>query len=119
VQIVSIKPVEARSEYSVSSMADPRRIVASWVSSAWDDARITATATGLRDPYGIIVVARTAGAASDVPVLARDIISSVNNRRVGTLSALRESLRALTPGTPVTLQIQREGRLMYVSFTFE
>ena len=55
------------------------------------DARIAATATGLRDPYGIIVVARAAGAASDVPVLPRDIIRSVNNRRVTTLDALRES----------------------------
>ena len=27
--------------------------------------------------------------------------------------------RALKPGAPVTLQIQREGRLMYVSFTFD
>ena len=83
------------------------------------DSRITATSTGLRDPYGIIVVARAAGAASDVPVLPRDIIRSVNNRRVGTLDALRESVRSLAPGTPVTMQIQREGRLMYVSFTFE
>ena len=44
---------------------------------------------------------------------------SVNNRRLGSLNSLRESMRSLTPGTPVTLQIQREGRLMYVSFTFE
>ena len=36
-----------------------------------------------------------------------------------TLQGLRDALRALTPGTPVTLQIQREGRLMYVSFTLE
>jgi len=28
-------------------------------------------------------------------------------------------VRALTPGTPVTLQIQRDGRLMYVSFTLD
>ena len=83
------------------------------------DAQIAATATGLRDPYGIIVVARTAGAASDVPLLPRDIIRSMNNRRVASLNSLRESMRSLTPGTPVTLQIQREGRLMYVSFTFE
>jgi serine protease Do len=83
------------------------------------DSSITATATGLRDPYGIIVVARAAGGASDVPVQPRDIIRSVNNRRVGTLAALRESMGALKPGAPVTLQIQREGRLMYVSFTFE
>ena len=34
-------------------------------------------------------------------------------------TALREAMRALKPGAPVTLQIQRDGRLMYVSFTFE
>ena len=83
------------------------------------DAQIAATATGLRDPYGIIVVARTAGATSDVPLLPRDVIRSVNNRRVASLNCLRESLSSLKSGTPVTLQIQREGRLMYVSFTFE
>jgi hypothetical protein len=38
---------------------------------------------------------------------------------MSTMQALREMLKALTPGTPVTLQIQREGRLMYVSFILE
>ena len=52
-------------------------------------------------------------------MLPKDIIRSVNNRRVGSLDALRDSLRSLTPGTSVTLQIQRDDRLMYVSFTFE
>ena len=32
---------------------------------------------------------------------------------------LKDAMRALKPGSPVTLQIQREGRLMYVSFTLE
>ena len=112
----------SRSEFdSVSSMADPsKNLVAELgIIGVEIDSRIAATATGLRDPYGIIVVARAAGAASDVPVLPRDVIRSVNNRRVQTLDALRESVRAITPGTPVTMQIQREGRLMYVSFTFE
>src|SRR5262249_52403434 len=83
------------------------------------DVRVAAAATGLRDPYGIIVVARTTGAPSDVPVQPKDIIRSINNRRVTTLNSLRESLRSLAPGTPVTLQIQRDERLMYVSFTYE
>ena len=119
---VSVKPVEARSEFdSLSSMADPaKNLVAELgIIGVEIDSSVTATATGLRDPYGIIVVARTAGAATDVPLLPRDIIRSVNNRRMSTLNALRESVRSLAPGTPVTMQIQREGRLMYVSFTFE
>ena len=119
---VSVKPVEARSDFdSLSSMTDPaKNLVAELgILGVEIDSRIAATATGLRDPYGIIVVARAAGAASDVPLQPRDVIRSVNNRRVATLDALRESVRAITPGTPVTMQIQREGRLMYVSFTFE
>jgi S1-C subfamily serine protease len=38
---------------------------------------------------------------------------------VTTLQELRDVLRSLTPGSPVALRIQREGRLMYVSFTLE
>ena len=119
---ISIKPVEARSELdSVSSMADPaKNLVAEFgIIGVEIDARIAAAAEGLRDPYGVIVVARSAGSASDVPVQPRDIIRSVNNRRITTLDSLRESVRGVTPGTPLTLQIQREGRLMYVSFISE
>jgi S1-C subfamily serine protease len=83
------------------------------------DARIADVAKGLRDPYGIVVVARTAGATIEVPLLPRDVIRSVNNRPAFTLPALRELLRSLKPGSPVTLQIQRENRLMYVSFTLD
>jgi C-terminal processing protease CtpA/Prc len=119
---ISIKPVETRSDFdNVASMADPsKNLVAELgIIGVEIDSRITASATGLRDPYGIIVVARAAGATSDVPLAPRDVIRSVNNRRVPTLAALRESVRSVAPGTPMTLQIQREGRLMYVSFTFE
>ena len=119
---VSVKPVEARSEFdSLSSMADPaKNLVAELgIIGVEIDSSMAATATGLRDPYGIVVVARTAGAATDVPLLPRDINRTVNNRRMSTLNTLRESVRSLAPGTPVTMQIQREGRLMYVSFTFE
>ena len=119
---VSVKPGEERSEFdSVSAIADPAKglVTPLGIIGVEIDSRIAASATGLRDPYGIIVAARAAGASSDVPLLPRDIIRSVNNRRVPTLDALRDSLRTMTPGTNVVLQIQREGRLMYVSFTFE
>jgi S1-C subfamily serine protease len=119
---ISVKPVEATSELdSLSAMADPAKNLVAELGfiGVEIDPRVAATATGLRDPYGVIVVARAAGATSDVPVLPRDIIRSVNNRRVTTLNALRESMRSLAPGAFVTMQIQREGRLMYVSFTYE
>jgi serine protease Do len=119
---VSVKPIEQRSEFdSVSSISDPtKNLVAELgIIGVEIDAALATSASGLRDPYGIIVVARAAGPASNVPIMPRDIIRSVNNRRITTLAALRESVGALAPGTTVVLQIQREGRLMYVTFTHE
>ena len=91
---ISIKPVETRSDFdSVASMADPSKnlVPELGIIGVEIDSRIAASATGLRDPYGIIVVARAAGSTSDVPLAPRDVIRSVNNRRVQTLDALRES----------------------------
>ena len=119
---ISVKPVEQAMEFdSVSSISDPtKNLVAELgIIGVEIDAVLAASASGLRDPYGIIVIGRAAGAASDVPVVAKDIIRSVNNRRITTLDGLRDSVRTLKPGTPVTLQIQRAGRLMFVTFTFE
>jgi serine protease Do len=118
---ISMKPVEARSDFdSVSSMADPSKnlVPELGIIGVEVDAKLAATATGLRDPYGVIVVARAAG-SGDAPLMPRDVIRSVNNRRIGSLDALRDSVKSLTPGAPVTMQIQREDRLMYLSFTFE
>ena len=121
-QTLSVKPVEQRSELdSVSAMADPEksRVAELGILGVEISPPIAAAATGLRDPYGIIVVARVAGAAGEVPLQPRDVIRSLNNRRIATLEALRDAARSLKPGMPVTLQIQRQDRLMYVSFTPE
>ena len=121
-QTISVSPVEQRSDFdSVASLADPEKNLVPELGllGVEIDPRIAASATGLRDPFGIIVVARAAGATGEVPIQPRDIIRSVNNTQVSTLRALRDAAHALMPGSPVTLQIQREGRLMYVSFTFE
>jgi serine protease Do len=121
-QTLRVTAVEERSEFdAVSATVDPQKnlVPELGIIGVEIDPRMAAAAKGLRDPQGIIVVARAAGATSDVPLLARDVIRSVNNRPTATLSALRELLGALKPGAPVTLQIQREGRLMYVSFTFD
>ena len=121
-QTLSVTPVEVRSDFdSVSAMADPEKNIVSelGIIGVAIDQRMASTATGLRDPYGIIVVARAAGGSSDVSLQPKDIIRRVNNLQLSTLQSLTDALRPLTPGTPVTLQIQRDGRLMYLSFTLE
>jgi S1-C subfamily serine protease len=54
-----------------------------------------------------------------VPVQPRDVIRSVNKKEISTLQGLREAMRALPAGSPVTLQVQRNGRLMYVTFMLD
>ena len=121
-QRLSVTPVEDRSELdSLSGEADPQKnlVAELGIIGVEIDPRIAAAAKGLRGPYGVVVIARAAGAAGEVPVQPKDVIRSFNNRRIATLQALRDEARALKPGAPVTLQIQREGRLMYVSFTLD
>ncbi len=121
-QSLSVTPVEERSGLDdASAAADPEKSLVPrlGILGVEIDQRIAAAATGLRDPFGIIVVARASGAAGDVPLQPRDIIRTLNNRQMLTLQALRDAVGALMPGSPVTLQIQRAGRLTYVSFTLE
>jgi serine protease Do len=121
-QTLSVKAVEERNEFdAVSAQVDPIKnlVDALGIIGIEIDANIAAAAKGLRDPFGIIVIARAAGATSDVPLLAKDVIRGLNGRPTTTLDGLRELMKAVKPGAPVTLQIQRDGRLMYVSFTHE
>ena len=120
--VLSVAAVEDRDELdSVTSLtvADKNIVRELGIVGVEIDARIAAAAKGLRDPQGIIVVARAAGATAEVPLQAHDVIRSLNGKPVATLQGLRDAVRALPPGTPVVLQIQREGRLMYVTFTLE
>ena len=119
---LSVQAVEQTSDLdSIAAMADVSKNLISelGILGIEIDAQIAKMASGLRDPYGIIVAARTAGARTEVPLIPRDVIRRLNNNQIFTLDQLRTAVQALKPGAPVTLQIQREGRLMYVSFTFD
>lgn len=83
------------------------------------DKKVAAMAPDLRDPFGIIVVARAAGAGGEVPLNTGDVIRTLNGEPVTTLERLRDALKALPPGAAVALQIQRDQKLMYIAFTLE
>jgi serine protease Do len=118
----AVAAVEDRSDFdsvTVGSDTEKNMVPELGIMGVEIDQRIASAARGLRDPYGIIVVARTAGARGEVPLLPRDVIRSINNKQVTTLQGLRDAVRALPAGASVTLQIQREGRLMFLSFMIE
>ena len=75
--------------------------------------------TDLRDPFGIVVAARSTGAKVEVPLLTGDVIRTLNGQPMTTLDRLRNALKALSPGAPVALQIQRDQKLLFISFTMD
>ena len=118
----SVTPVEQSSEFdSMSAMADPEKNLVAELGflGIEIDPRTVRADSGLREPYGIVVAARAAGAKSEVPLAPRDVIRSINGTKTFTLYQLRTVLQGLKAGAPVVLQVQREGRLMYVAFTYE
>ena len=83
------------------------------------DRRLAPMVPQLRHPYGIIIAARTSGPAQDVPLLPGDVILSVNNSPTFTLEGLRGALKRIAPGDSVVLQVERDGKLTYVTFPLD
>jgi serine protease Do len=73
----------------------------------------------LRHTYGVIVAAKTNTAARDMPLLSGDIIVAVNDFPTVTLNSLRLALKELDQSKPFVLQIEREGKIMYVTYALE
>jgi len=74
----------------------------------------------LREPSGVIVVARAVASGTPETSLATgDVIHAINGVTVISLEFLRSELEHIKPDHPVALQIEREGRLMYLSFQLE
>ncbi|UCH85310.1 MAG: trypsin-like peptidase domain-containing protein [Candidatus Latescibacterota bacterium] len=74
----------------------------------------------LRADYGVLVAARSA----DAPALsdrlrAGDIIYTMNSTRITDLKTIRDAAAKLKPGDAVVCQVERNGRLMYVSFEID
>ena len=105
----------------ISALADPDKSLVPQLGilGVEIDKKIASMVDDLRDPYGIIVAARAAGAASEVPLLTGDVIRSLNGAPMTTLDALRAALKAVPPGGPIVLQIQRDDKLQFLAFTLE
>jgi len=80
------------------------------------DSRIAAMFPGLRTESGVIVVAKAADPNVDTSLTAGDIIHSINGAAVQSMAELRANLEQLPPNSPVVLQVERENRLMFLTF---
>jgi S1-C subfamily serine protease len=121
-QSFSVPAIEVKSELDdVSQLADAEKnlVAPLGILGIEIDQRIASIAKGLRAPYGIIVAARAAGATTEVPLAVGDVIRDLNGKQMNSLDTFRTTLRSLPPGAPVTLQLQREGRLIYLAFNLD
>jgi serine protease Do len=70
----------------------------------------------LREASGVIVAARVAGlGGQENPLAVGDVIHAVNGMTVISLDFLRSKLDEIKPDSPVILQIEREGSMMYAA----
>jgi serine protease Do len=121
-EVFSVATVEEGQDMDrLMSLADPEKNLVSGLGilGVEIDKKTAPMLRGLRDPYGIVVTARVTGSISDVPLVPGDVIRSLNTQPMTTLDRLRAALKAITPGTPFVLQIQRDGKLLYVPITLE
>jgi serine protease Do len=105
----------------ISALADPEKNLVRplGILGIEIDKKVAAMASDLRDPFGIIVAARSSDASGEIPLAAGDVIRTLNGEPMTTLDRLRTTLANLKPGTAIVLQIQRDEKLMYISFTLE
>jgi len=74
-----------------------------------------------RKPYGVIVAAREGESeySGQGGLKLGDVIYSVNATPVSNLDALRQAVNALKNVDPLVLQIEREGKLMFLTLSEE
>ena len=84
------------------------------------DERVTALLPDLRKHYGVVVAARGGDAAYSGDTLhLGDVIYAINNAPVTDVATLRKQLDQLKDSDAVVLQVERDGRLMYVTLEIE
>jgi len=82
--------------------------------------QVRAIVGNLRNPSGVVVVARVADfIRRDTGLEAGDVIHSVNQTQIDSLVALRAALTQIKPRDPVVLQVERGGGLQWLAFGME
>jgi len=84
------------------------------------DDKISELLPDLRKHYGVVVAARGGDSAySGDSLHLGDVIYALNNAPVTNVASLRKQLDQLKDSDAVVLQVEREGRLMYITLEME
>jgi serine protease Do len=83
------------------------------------DPAIAGKFPALRIASGVLVAARAIDSNADVALEAGDVIHTINGVLVKTSEELRSTLDHTSLNTPVILQIERAGKLMFVAFKLD
>ncbi|MGC1438871.1 MAG: trypsin-like peptidase domain-containing protein [Terriglobales bacterium] len=82
--------------------------------------QIRSIAGNLRNPSGVVVIARAANLIGpETGLKTGDVIHSVDKTPVDSVESLRATLRGLKPSAPVVLQVERDGQLQWLAFEIE
>jgi serine protease Do len=105
----------------LADLADPNKGLVSklGIVGVEIDPKLAATLPGLRVSSGVIVAAKAADPSIDSSLAAGDVIHAINGVEVETVADLRSALDRLASNTSAVLQIERNGRLMFVSFELD
>jgi len=85
------------------------------------DKQTTPMLPDLRKTYGVIVAARTSSPpySGSGALQQGDVIYSVNREPIASIEALRTAVDGIKPGEPLIIQIERDGKLTFLSLELE
>ena len=106
----------------LASLVDPEKSLISKLGffAVEIDDKLAQQLEELREPSGVIVAAMAADLLGlDTELQAGDVIHALNGKHIETIAELRAALRAMAPGAPGVLQIERDSKFMYVTFEMD
>src|SRR5258706_348564 len=84
------------------------------------DGSVRSVLASARSESGIVVLAQAAESRTpDTGLKTGDIIRAIDRTPLQTVSQLQTIVRALRPGDPVVLQVERNGKLQYLAFEMD
>lgn len=84
------------------------------------DEKVRAMIPDLRVSTGVVVLGKAADLLGpNIGLTTGDVIHAINNRPVDTVDNLRSALSQMKAGDSVALQVERQGKLQFVSFELD